>query len=286
MHQPLRTAAVATVLSTALGSALLLPGVVHHATGHARATRPPAVEVLVKSEPKHLTRSRTGFRPGNTVFQVRNAGAGGGIQLVRLHAGYTFHHLQRDLGKIFSGDVKTVRRVDRSVEFYGGTAAYKGVDNAFGAYLRAGTYYLLNVDKGTHSRLLVQGARQARRLRRPEGRVDYGKGNVFDTDKTLPAHGWISQTNHADEPHFTSLVQIKRHTTRAQVRRYFKHGAQGTPRWLIHFSRDAMVLGPGHHMVWHADARRGEFVEACWWPSDEDGMPHALMGMWNITHLR
>lgn len=291
MPAPLRTLGTVAALSTALLLPAVAPAVAGgaHPAAHAaalRAARPPLMRVVVNNAAQRITVSRRHVRPGNTVFRIRHIGAGGSIELLRLHDGYSAHHLQRDFGKLFSGDVKTVRRIDRSVEFYGGTGVPNHTHNAIGVYLQRGTYFLMNLDKGTRVRLTVEGRRQDRRLPHASGTVDYAKGSTYDSDRRLPAHGWISQTNHTDEPHFTGFTQVKMRTTRAQVRRYFKDGAKGRPSWLVDFHRDALPLSPGRHMVWYSDARRGTFVEACFWPSDEDGMPHALMGMWDLTHLR
>ena len=85
---------------------------------------------------------------------------------------------------------------------------------------------------------------------------------------------------------FIELDHVKASTTRKQVRRFFEHGANGNPTWALKGSGGTLVLSPGHTVYWKHRLPAGKYVEACWWPSDEDGTPHALMGMWALTRLR
>jgi hypothetical protein len=94
----------------------------------------------------------------------------------------------------------------------------------------------------------------------------------------------LRQTNRTDEPHFTALFKVKRSTTRAQVRKAFN--GQGDASWAIREYPGSFVLSPGRSMVWHYAYPRGKYLELCFWPSDEDGTPHAFMGMWNFVELR
>jgi hypothetical protein len=79
---------------------------------------------------------------------------------------------------------------------------------------------------------------------------------------------------------------VKASTTRQQVQAYFDSGAQGQPAWALKEMAGTLVVGPGHTVLWRHDVPRGKYVEMCWWPSKDDGMPHAMMGMWALTRLR
>ena len=291
MHRFLRSGGIALAVTGALAIPVATAQGTpqsHHAAMHvpARAGHTPAVRVDVRTTKNGLTRSRSGFRPGMTVFHVHRGASGGGVEVVRLKGDYTIKDLQDDVPQIFGGDTKVIRRVDRHVVFIGGAQARHGTVNAFGARLeKAGRYYVYNVDQNVYTTLRVQGTFQKRYLPRTRGVVTYAGDNTFVNHGRLRHRGWLREVNRTDEPHFTDLLSVKPGTTRRQVQRYFDNGANGQPRWARPYYREALVLSPGRTMTWYADARRGKYVEACWWPSDEDGMPHALMGMWNLTRL-
>jgi hypothetical protein len=287
MHASLRSAGFALVASVSLASQALPAhaSTAVHPSDAGVAARPAAVQVHVRTMKDGVTRSRNGFRPGNTVFTVRRGTSGGSVEVLRLRHGYTIRDFKKDAQGIFSGDPKLVRRVDRHVVFYGGAQARRGTVNKFGVHLGLGHYYLFNLDKGTYTSLHTRGPVQHRGLPHPTASISYAKGNSFAVGGRLQAHSWVRQVNHTDEPHFTDLNRIKKGTTRHQVKRWFHNGAKGQPRWALRYYREDLVLSPGRSLVWYVDARPGRYLEACWFPSDENGMPHALMGMWGLTRL-
>ena len=256
----------------------------HGAAHHARAAV-GAVHVRVTVRKHRVTRSRTGFRPGNTVFDLRSRAGRSAMQLVRFRAGYTFDDFQRDLQ---SEDIEAIRRIDRKVVFYGGMPVdRKGVSH-YGAHLGSGRYYLIDFDHPRWVRLRVEGRPQHRTLPRTTGSVDMvldGDEHRFSTPRRLPRSGWLRQTNRTDEPHFMDMFKVKRSTTRHQVRRFFAGEGPAEPRWILGSYPGTFVVSPGHTVVWKYSYPRGKYLEVCFWPSDEDGTTHAEMGMWNFVTL-
>lgn len=45
------------------------------------------------------------------------------------------------------------------------------------------------------------------------------------------------------------------------------------------------MISPGHTVVWRYAYPPGKYLEACFWPSNKTGAPHAEMGMWNYLTL-
>jgi hypothetical protein len=111
------------------------------------------------------------------------------------------------------------------------------------------------------------------------------KGNTFPAPSGLPNAGWLKQTNHAVEPHFMDFQQVKKSTTRAHVKKFFDNGAKGQPSFGLPATAGTLIVSPGHTIVWKYTLPKGKYVVACFWPSKKTGMPHALMGMWNLLSL-
>lgn len=252
----------------------------------APAARAVAPTVTIEVGKDALTTSHR-VTPGNTVFQVRRHGGGGGVDLVRLRAGYTLQDVASDFQKLYSGDLKAINRIDHKVVFFGGvpTPSADGDAAAFGTYVPAGDYYLVNFDKGTASPLRVRGQVQARALPSAQDSLDYVGDMRFDTVRTLH-NGWITQTNTTDEPHFTVLNKVKPGTTRQEVKKYFDSGNQAKPPFALKESQENLPLSPGHTVHWLVRESTGSYAALCFWPSDENGMPHATMGMYELLQLR
>ena len=254
------------------------------AAAQPRATA-GATHVRVTVRKHGISRSRTAFRPGNTVFDLRSRAGRAAVQLLRLRGGYTFADFRNDLQ---SQDVGSIRRIDRHVVFYGGMPVDGRRASHFGAHLGAGHYYLFDFDHPRWVRLRVEGRPQRRTLPRTTGSVDMvleGDEHRFSTPRRLPRSGWLRQTNRTDEPHFMDMFKVKRSTTRKQVRRFFAGEGPAEPHWLRGSFPGTFVVSPGHTVVWKYHYPRGRYLEACFWPSDEDGTTHAEMGMWNFVTL-
>ena len=92
-----------------------------------------------------------------------------------------------------------------------------------------------------------------------------------------PGFNWVAEQT------WCSTIKVKRSTTRKQVRRRFAGQGPRDPEWLLHNYPGRFVVSHGRTVVWRSSFPRGKYLEACSWPSDDDGASHADMGMWNIT---
>ncbi len=226
------------------------------------------------------------MRAGLTIFSVRSSKGTHALQIARLHRGYTIQQAMTDLSKAFRGNVQAVRRVDHRITFRGGTATSPAAPGRFAVTLRAGRYLLVDQDSNATMWLRVHGTVPARPPVKHAGNVTVFTYGFATAPVTLPAAGWLRMSNHSDQPHFVEINRVKNGTTAAMVRRYMKGGAQGRPSWGLRLSTNSGVMSPNTSEAMRINMPAGEYLLACWWPDDETGMPHALMGMWKLVHLK
>ncbi len=193
-----------TSLATGGADAATGPGATHRSTQVTPRIAPP-VTVAIAVTKNGITRSRTGFRPGWTRFDIRSAGGGGTVEVMRLRHGYTLAMLRRDFGRLFNGNVKAVRRVDHGVSFYGGSEVLRHRTASFVTHLGAGRYLIANLDKGTLTRMRVSGRPQLRSHPHGTGRINMVHEDRFGNPGGKRHEGWMRSINRTDEPHFVDL---------------------------------------------------------------------------------
>ncbi len=110
-----------------------------------------------------------------------------------------------------------------------------------------------------------------------------GGGNKFVAGKHNPASGWMSTKNKAAEPHFVDIEQVKKGTKNSDITALFQGGPNVFKK--NGAATDTGVISPGHHFLWAYHLKKGKYAVLCFWPSKDDGMPHALMGMHIVTKL-
>jgi hypothetical protein len=79
-------------------------------------------------------------------------------------------------------------------------------------------------------------------------------------------------------------AQRRRRSTVRQVRRALR--SQQQPPWLLKANTSTGVLSPNRREVFHYNLPAGPYLLLCYWPDDDTGMPHYLMGMWKLVNLR
>jgi hypothetical protein len=291
MRSPHRATAFTALLALILAPALTISpasGSTPHRTAQAvpaGAAAPLTVRIDVAKT--SMTLSTDTIRPGNTMFELASAGGGGTVEVVRLRKGFDVMEFRDTFIKAMEqGDVKAVRKLDRRAVFYGGMPVDKHGVNMFGFELGRGHYLVVNPDRDMFTTFTVAGRHHAGRLPKADSRINYVGEDRFGGPASLASHGWMKQTNKTDEPHFTDLQKVKKSTTKRTVAKYFASGAQAQPKWVLGEMAEGMVLSPGHSMVWKYDVSHGKYIALCWWPSAENGMPHAMMGMWRLLNLK
>ena len=70
------------------------------------------------------------------------------------------------------------------------------------------------------------------------------------------------------------------------MRRFFASDGDADPSWALDDGASIFVIIPGHTVVSRYAVSRGKYLAVCFWPDDEDGTPHAAMGMFGFVHVR
>lgn len=285
MHRRVRLAAAIT----ALGLATMTAGVAVPAADAARPVQPRAAAApvikatMTKSTLKLSTHT---VRAGLLQFKAVTGKGQHILQMLRLHPGYGPQDLGPDIGKAFRGDLAAIARVDDNVDWLSGATALPGKPGRFEISLKAGTYIAVDQNGNGFDQLAVTGSVQKRTPVKTHGAIiTYTYG--FDSlPETLPASGWVTTENRADQPHFIEMDRVKGNTTDKQVEKYIKSGARGKPPWALKGSAGLGVLSPGVTGSWQYTLKPGRYLVQCFWPDRFTGMPHFFMGMWKLIDLK
>ncbi len=281
MNTRKRVAAVVAALATAVTGTAMLPSQVD------ASAKVPAIKVTMTK--KAIRLSTHSVQAGRVRFRVVTPGGDHVLQVMRLHQGYSLQQAAKDVGRAFQGRVPAIKRVDRRITWAGGAETRKNHPGRFAVTLTPGTYYLIDQNDQTStvvSTLTVNGSVQPRAWIHNSSRIVGTGKDRFRAPKAIPRQGWTVFKDTSDEPHFLVLQQVKHGTTRHMVTRYLHSGAQGEPPFAMPATTSSGVISGGSQILFHYNLPRGRYVLICWWPSDENGMPHALMGMYRMINLR
>jgi hypothetical protein len=278
-----RSIGVLAIVAGAATAGSLLGGTPAVASSPAKA---PVVVVHMSSNAVTVGQGFHRLHAGSVIFKVVSARGDHELQIARLHRGYSLAQAGADINKAFGGDVAAVRRVDANVTFRGGAEAHPNRPGYVAVKLRAGDYVFTDQDSNAYVIMHVWGTAPARTLPARRGSVTtftYGFGN---TPVKLPAKGWVHVNNVSDQPHFVVFNHVKANTTRAMVGKYFAAGSEAPPSFGLRASTSTGIISPNVGQLVHYNLPPGKYVIACFWPDDDTGMPHAMMGMWKLVWLK
>jgi hypothetical protein len=94
---------------------------------------------------------------------------------------------------------------------------------------------------------------------------------------------WLRFTNAAHELHFMDLGGVAPSTTNAMVKKAVQGPPGPPPKWFTGPDLSFDVISPGVSVAIQEAMPAGKYVVDCFMPSESDGMPHALMGMWKLV---
>lgn len=278
---PKMTALIAAIAVTAAGLALA-PAAATADTGPTLA-RPGAPGqpklVKVRSSDRKVTVSDTRFRPGVTEFRVtKTAHRGSSLLIVETK---DLDRAFKLLGKAFSGEpgsADAMKMFDRLVTIYGG-----GPEGArWQVKLPQGSYYMLDGKTNKLTTFKVKGERRGAKMQRANSTVTTTRDNQFKTSGPL-AGKWVGFANHSREIHFMEANKVARDVTAKDVRDSLKSDQK--PDWFRRGGFFLEVQSPGIETVHFQDVALGRYLLMCWMPSEEqDGVPHAMMGMWHLVN--
>jgi hypothetical protein len=222
------------------------------------------------------------------------------LAVVRFADGYTFSDFRDDIrtfGESFGQNGPSDKGLKALNHAINHTTAYGGLDAPQG-HVRRGT--LLLDEEGTYVlyddshnlprhpvRIDISGSVGPQHLPPAGGTVTAKTNRRFGGDDVLPAKGNIKFVNRSTQsPHFLALNHVKEGTTRQDVIDYFQSGAEGPPSFARKGSAGTDALSYGQKQNLHVNLPAGQYVELCFFPDPEEGMPHAFMGMIRMVHLK
>jgi len=250
----------------------------------ARPGAPYAPKIVrLKSSDKKVTVSDTRFRPGVTEFRVtKTAHRGSSVVILK----------SKDLDKAFkklgiafgggTGSADAMAAFDRLVTIYGGGAQ----GSRWQVNLTHGThYYAFDIKTNQLTPIKVKGDRRSAKMQHADSAIwayQQNDLNQFTTDGKLEGN-WVSFENKAHEIHFMEAERVAQGTTARDVRQALKSNKD--PKWIRPGGFFFDVQSPGIKTVHYQEVKPGRYLIICFMPSEmQDGVPHALMGMYHLVN--
>ncbi|HVY11809.1 MAG TPA: hypothetical protein VHB18_16845 [Mycobacteriales bacterium] len=301
MHVSKRSAALAAAAAGAVVAVTALPALgtaqakaAHLSTPHLTVTADKSGTFDLKG-PRH-------FSAGRVDLTLHAKKGEQEIAIMRLHSGYTLDNLKSDFGTFGQSQdapspdgIAALNNIVKHTTFYGGLDSGAGHTTVNGSVVlpKAGTYYLLNDENGPGAdqaiKLHVSPRAGSRTAPSVDAKVTATNAKRFGGAVNLPAKGTIEFTNKAtNSPHFLFLMHVKKGTTRKVMVKALQSppGQPGGPNIFRDGSVGTDVLFMGHSQTLTYDLPAGTYAEVCFFPDLKTGMPHALMGMVRMVHLK
>jgi len=276
----------ATVLAGALAASglALAPTSATAADGQSEVVARPGAPgkpkiVKIRSTDRKAVANDDRFRPGVTEFRV--------TETARRHS--TIIIVKTDdldrafklLDKAFSGapgSADAMKKFDRIVTIYGGG----GKGARWQVKLSQGSYYLLDTRTNSLGTFTVKGERRGAKMQKADSTISTTKDNQFRTSGRLSGK-WVGFHNNSREIHFVDASRVAERVTGSDVREALESPDQ--PKWIKPGGFTFEVQSPGIETVYRQDVRESKYLLICFMPSEEqDGVPHAMMGMWKLVH--
>jgi hypothetical protein len=270
----MRRSIPALMLSAAAAVGLVLAG-----AAPAQAAPSPTVQVdIAASGAIHMRHS---LPAGYIKFDVDGAD-GHTLQLVKPKHHASVDQLVTDTNAFSSTGKAT--GLERDFTAMGGSLTQTDL----WVRLPHGRYYAIDIQPTTltkqHVVVLHVGAGHAVADRPHVGAVITAVDEMrwAKSPKHIPSHGVLAFLNESTDYHFIVLLQVKPGTTLAEVKESLM--SPGQPSFALSGNYSTGVLSPGNAQLSTYSLPKGKYVLACFWP-DENGVPHAAMGMLRFIHI-
>lgn len=224
------------------------------------------------------------LHPGRVQLNVRGA-VGEELQIVEPRHRATKADLARDVAEIGEG-----KPLDLERDFVELGGALTGA--SFIQTLSPGTYYALDsnspaVTTAQISTFTVHGSRQDAPLPKITGSVTAIKEMTWsDRPASIGPAGYLNFTNASTDTHFVVLSQLRKGTTLAEVNAELKSTTTPAASVFTGTEIDSGILSPGRRELLSYALPKGVYAVLCFWPDDETGIPHSLMGMVRLIVVR
>ena len=286
-------------LAGAAALALLATGLVAIPSTAQASGNVPVVKLAVAGN--QATISQATMRPGVVEFQVGNTfkipGPQGGPDPLTVLRTDQLDLILSTLPTVFSqsddpaagaASAAAMRTIRAAGTFYGGGA--KGM--TWQVRLPAGNYTVMGVQStamgmAKAASFTVAGEPRPGAIHATQAAVR-AVGAVGENRWTFSQPGdrvveWLRFANAARELHFMDMSGVKPGTTDAMVKKALTSNKQPTFFTDVNLSFD--VISPGVAVAIKGPIDAGDYLVDCFIPSEIDGMPHALMGMWKLVDV-
>jgi hypothetical protein len=226
----------------------------------------------------------TTIRPGRVHIRVEGA-AGEELQIVKPRHGATRVDLAHDVAEIGDGKPQDVER-----DFVELGGALTGA--SFIQTLDPGTYYALDSNSSTVTpaqitTLTVRGTWQDAAVPKITGSITAIKEMTWSNyPASIGPAGYLDFSNDSSGTHFVVLSQLQPGTTPAQVNAELNSTSDPATSVFTGTETDSGVLSPGQRELLSYSLPKGLYAVLCFWPDDETGIPHSLMGMVRLITIR
>lgn len=266
--------------ASVVAASLVLGGTAAGSSGalaRAGAGEPKVVKLRATESKVKINDAK--FRPGVTEFRVKET-AKKGSSLIILETD-DLDRAFKLLGTAFSGgpgSADAIKKFDRIVTLYGGGPS----GTRWQVKLTTGAYYVLDIKTNALTTFRVKGEKRSAKMERPDSTITTTKENQFETSGRLMGP-WVGFHNHAREIHFVEASRVAERTTGSDVRKSLESPKE--PKWLRPGGFFFEAQSPGVETVYRQDVEPGKYLLICFVQSEEqDGVPHAMMGMWKLVH--
>ena len=286
-------------LAGAAALALLATGLVAIPSTAQASGNVPVVKLAVAGN--QATISQATMRPGVVEFQVGNTfkipGPQGGPDPLTVLRTDQLDLILSTLPTVFSqsddpaagaASAAAMRTIRGAATFYGG--GVKGT--TWQVRLPAGNYTVMGVQStamgmAKAASFTVAGEPRPGAIHATQATVR-AVGPVGENRWTFSQRGdraveWLRFANAAKELHFMDMSGVKPGTTDAMVKKALTSNKQPTFFTDVNLSFD--VISPGVAVAIKGPIDAGDYLVDCFIPSEIDGMPHALMGMWKLVDV-
>jgi hypothetical protein len=285
------------IMASASALAIAMAGL---ALGPANAASGPPV-VRISAQGDQVVISQATMRPGIVEFRVGSTfvvpGPDGGPDQLAVVRTDQLPVVLEALKTVFADPeapgaaaaaAQGMRTINGIATFYGGGG--KGTTLQVG--LPAGNYSVVGVPSAVFgltkpATFTVAGERRAGALPATQATVR-AVGPVGDNRWTFRQSGepvtWLRFANASKEIHFLDMAGVKPGTTTADVRKALSSPAE--PKFFTGNGLVIEVVSPGVVVAVKGPVAPGGYLLTCFVPSESDGMPHALMGMWKVITVR
>lgn len=265
------------------------------------AAQPAVVTISVQGDQAMVSPSTV--RPGVVEFRVGDTftipGPEGGPDQLSVLATDQLDVILAALPAVFGGDptdpavaagaAQAMRTIHGAGTFYGG--ANKGM--SWQVTLPAGNFTVMGVQStamgmAKPATFTVAGEPRQGALHATQATVraigPVGNNKWAFTQRGSQPIEWLRFANSAKELHFLDMSGVKPSTTPAMVRKALQ--SNGNPKFFTGQSLSFDVISPGVTVAIKGPVDAGRYLLDCFIPSETDGMPHALMGMWKLVDVK